>query len=231
MSGSNSSVRDAVPEPVSLTVHTVAPLPPEALARRTRSGRLKMLLVLLFCAAPVVASYLTFYVWRPSAATNYSELIQPTRSMPALRLATMTGEPVRAADLRGQWLLLVVSTGPCEIDCEKRLLLQRQLREMLGRERERLDKLWLLAGPGEPPQALREAALAAPGMTLLRADATELAAWLAPEPGRQLDDHLYLVDPMGEWMMRLPVQPEPSRVKRDVERLLRASASWDRPGR
>lgn len=231
MSGSNSSVRDAVPEPVSLTVHNVAPLPPEALARRTRSGRLNLLLVLAFCAAPVIASYLTFYFWRPSASTNYSELITPTRSLPALRLATMAGEPVRAADLRGQWLLLVVSTGPCDTDCERRLLVQRQLREMLGREKDRLDKVWLVASPEEPPAAIRDAALAAPGMTLLRADAAELAAWLAPEPGRQLDEHLYLVDPMGEWMMRVPVQPDPSRLKRDLDRLMRASNSWDRPGR
>lgn len=231
MSGSKSSVRDAVPEPVSLTVHTVSPLPPEAMSRRTRSGRVKMLLVLLFCAAPVVASYLTFYFWRPSASTNYSELVSPTRSLPALKLSALGGEPVQASALRGQWLLLVVSTGPCETDCERRLLVQRQLREMLGRERDRLDKVWLHAGPGEPPPPLLDAAMAAPGMTVLKADAAELAAWLAPEPGRQLDEHLYLVDPMGEWMMRLPVQPDPSRVKRDLERLLRASASWDRPGR
>ena len=196
MSGSNSSVRDAAPEPVSLTVHTVAPLPPEALAQRTRSGRLNLLLVLAFCAAPVIASYLTFYFWRPSASTNYSELITPTRSLPALRLATLAGEPVPAAGLRGQWLLLVVSTGPCDTGCERRLLVQRQLREMLGREKDRLDKVWL-----------------------------------APEPGRQLDEHLYLVDPMGEWMMRVPVQPDPSRLKRDLDRLMRASNSWDRPGR
>jgi len=39
------------------------------------------------------------------------------------------------------------------------------------------------------------------------------------------------VDPMGEWMMRFPAQPEPARVKRDLERLLRASSFWDQPGR
>jgi hypothetical protein len=36
---------------------------------------------------------------------------------------------------------------------------------------------------------------------------------------------------MGEWMMRMPATPEPTKVKRDLERLLRASASWDTPGR
>jgi len=46
-----------------------------------------------------------------------------------------------------------------------------------------------------------------------------------------LEQHLYLVDPMGEWMMRMPADPDPARVKRDLERLLRAASSWDQPGR
>jgi hypothetical protein len=36
---------------------------------------------------------------------------------------------------------------------------------------------------------------------------------------------------MGQWMMREPAQAEPSRMKRDLEKLLRASSSWDREGR
>jgi hypothetical protein len=54
---------------------------------------------------------------------------------------------------------------------------------------------------------------------------------LAPEAGRALEDHLYVVDPMGEWMMRMPVDADPGKVKRDLERLMRASAGWDRAGR
>jgi hypothetical protein len=46
-----------------------------------------------------------------------------------------------------------------------------------------------------------------------------------------MQDHLYVVDPMGEWMMRAPVQPQPERLKRDLDRLLRASGSWDKAGR
>jgi hypothetical protein len=32
-------------------------------------------------------------------------------------------------------------------------------------------------------------------------------------------------------MMRWPVDVQPGRLKRDLERLLRASAFWDQPGR
>jgi len=31
--------------------------------------------------------------------------------------------------------------------------------------------------------------------------------------------------------MRAPANPDPSKLKRDVEKLLRGSAGWDQPGR
>lgn len=47
-------------------------------------------------------------------------------------------------------------------------------------------------------------------------------------------DHLYVVDPMGNWMMRFPAAMDTAgaaKAKRDLERLLRASSSWDEAGR
>jgi hypothetical protein len=65
----------------------------------------------------------------------------------------------------------------------------------------------------------------------LRVSASVLSQWLEPAPGQKLSDHLYLVDPMGNWMMRFPADIDATKAKRDLERLLRASASWDRAGR
>ena len=70
-----------------------------------------------------------------------------------------------------------------------------------------------------------------PGTWVLRVPPQALAQWLQPAPGHALSEHMYVVDPMGEWMMRTPPQPEPKRFHKDLERLLRASAFWDRPGR
>ena len=234
MSGSNSSARDALaPEapaqPLGLTVHSLPP--PTLEARRTRSGRLKMLAVLAVCAAPVIASYTTYFVVRPQGRSNYGSLIQPVRAMPELALTTLEGQPVAAGSLKGQWLLVVVAPAACNAACDHQLFLQRQLREMLGKERDRVDKLWLATGPGTPDAALRAAAENAPGMHILRADRQAVAGWLAPEEGHALEDHLYIVDPMGDWMMRMPAEADPARIRRDLERLLRASAGWDRPGR
>ncbi len=215
-----------------MTVHDIPAPDLEADRRRTRMGRFKMLMVLLVCAAPVVASYLTYFVIRPEGRTNYGTLILPTRTLTdALALRTLEGQPVEAKSLKGQWLLVAVGPSSCNEACDQRLFMQRQLREMLGRERERLDRVWLITDGRVPAPALRASAEAPPALTMLLADAAATAAWLQPEPGRALEDHLYVVDPMGEWMMRMPVDAEPAKVKRDIERLLRASSSWDQAGR
>lgn len=214
-----------------MTVYDLGEAEPAAQQRRTSLGRWKMLLVLAVCAAPVVASYLTYFVIKPDGRTNYGALIQPTRSLPDLTLHTLDGQAVPARSLRGQWLLVVVGPAACGAACEQRLYAQRQLREMLGRERDRLDKLWFVTDDAQPTAALQAALNAAPAATVLRFPQAALKQWLAPAEGRALEDHLYLVDPMGEWMMRFPVDFEPAKVKRDLERVLRASASWDRAGR
>jgi hypothetical protein len=220
----------AVDDPLALTVHSG---PAAVLASERSRGRFTAMLVLLACAAPVLLSYFAYYVWRPSVRSNYAELIQPTRSLPAdLPLTDLQGHPVPPASLRGQWLLVVVADGQCDARREEHLYQQRQLREMAGREKERIDRVWLVTDDAP----LREAILRAMDSgdapaTVLRVPKASLAQWLAPAQGQALDDHLYLIDPMGEWMMRAPAKLDPKPFHKDLERLLRASSSWDRPGR
>jgi len=69
---------------------------------------------------------------------------------------------------------------------------------------------------------------------VLRVSSADLAQWLSPQEGQRLQDHLYLVDPKGDWMMRFPAHlqvDQAPRMRKDWERLLRAAASWDKAGR
>ncbi|MDZ7813149.1 MAG: hypothetical protein U5L74_08530 [Ideonella sp.] len=231
MSGFKSSDPGAADKPteaVALTVHDVER---PTLPKQGR-GRVTLLLVLLACAAPVIVSYFLYYVVRPEPRNNYATLIQPTRSLPAgLPLRTLQGEAVTPSSLKGQWLLTVVSSGACDSQCEARLYEQRQLREMMGRDRDRVEKLWLITDDAAVPPAILAAMQAQPPVTLLRVPAADLQMWLATEVGKSFSDHLFLIDPMGEWMMRTPAQPDPLRFKKDLARLLKASAFWDVPGR
>lgn len=215
---------------IQLSVHSL-PAANQALTQRTRMGRIKMLLVWAVCAAPVVASYFMYYVVRPDGRTNHGALIQPVRAMPepaALPMHNLQGAPVLPASLKGQWLLVSVASGACDAACEKTLYLQRQLRESLGRDKDRIDRVWLVSDDAPVREALLPALQQA---SVLRVAQADVAHWLQPEAGRQLTDHLYLVDPRGDWMMRFPANVDFTKAKRDLTRLLKASEAWDEAGR
>lgn len=200
-------------------------------ARRSVGGRWKMLVVLLVCAAPVVASYFTYYVVRPEGRRNFGELINPQRPLPDQVSVSLAGQAGNLRALRGQWLLLNVAGGACDEVCSRNLYLQRQLRESLGKDKDRLDWVWLIPDDVPVPDKLLPVLKDA---TVLRVPMAGLSGWLAPGGGHQLAEHLYLVDPLGNWMMRFPANLDLSsaaRVKRDLERLMRASVSWDQAGR
>ena len=234
MSGSNSSVPGSAAraeEHLHFAVHS-APVPELPAAQRTRLGRIKMLLVLLVCAAPVVASYFTYYVIRPQGRSNYAELIDPQRALPeAMPLRDLQGQSVKAEQLKGQWLLVLVDGGACNADCERHLYIQRQLREMLGKDRDRVDKVWFVTDDAPVKPALVEALKSPVPVQILRVPRDTLAQWLTPANGHTLEQHIFIVDPLGHWMMRASADPDPAKLKRDLEKLLRASAGWDRPGR
>lgn len=218
--------------PLQLSVHGMPdPESSPVSERQTRVGRWKMLAVLLVCATPVLASYFTYYVVRPEGRRNFGELIDPQRTLPSLVASTPEGRPLPLPTLKGQWLLVAVGGGACDGLCEQQLYLQRQLREMLGKERDRVERVWLLNDDQPVREAIRPGLQ---GTTILRVPPQALAQWLAPAAGATLAEHLYVVDPMGNWMMRFPARMEraqAAQAKRDLDRLLRASSSWDEAGR
>ncbi|MEJ6007901.1 hypothetical protein WG899_20315 [Paucibacter sp. AS339] len=222
---------EPINDPVALTVHSLPDPRSASEAQRTRGGRLRMLLVMAACAAPVIASYFTFYVIQPRGQA-YGDLILPTQDIPAqLSLKTLDGQTVTAESLKGQWLLTLVQDSACDADCEKLLFMQRQLREMLGKERDKVDKLWLVPDDQPLRPELQQAVTQGIPVTVLRAPRAELEAWLKPAAGGALRDHLYIIDPMGRWMLRSPVKPDPGKIKNDLNRLLKANAGWDKAGR
>jgi len=227
--------------PVDFAVHSM-PQPQDWTEQpaRVRSGRLKMLLVLAVCAAPVIGSYFTYYVLRPAGRTNFGVLVEPQRPRPEIQAQSLDGQPVQMATLRGQWLLLSVAHAACDATCEATLFLQRQLRAGLGKDKDRVDWVWLIDDDA-PVHAAMLPRLE--GSTTLRIPAQSAAQWLGDSTAEPLYGAIYLVDPLGNYMMRFPAPGlEPGsaqeaklqyakKVKRDVERLLRASASWDTAGR
>lgn len=220
--------------PLDLTVHKLPATGASALdTSRTSLGRWKMIAVLLICAAPVMASYLTYYVVKPSSTKSFGELVEPQRPMPTLAATTLDGKATTLASLRGQWLLVSIAGGTCAKPCSDHLYMQRQLRETLGKEKDRLDWVWLISddAPLAPELAARlmDPAMKTQGFQALRIREPDLATWLNGGVAR-----LYLIDPQGNYMMRFPENmtiDQAAKAKADINRLLRASSFWDTPGR
>lgn len=189
--------------------------------QRVRSGRLKMLAILLVCAAPVIASYFTYYVIRPEGRTNYGTLLEPLREAGSVKGSLLDGSAYELAELRGKWLLLTGAGASCDSACEHRLYLLRQLRLTTGKERERVERVWVV-GPETPVQ---DTLLAEhQGMVVIRAGAGALAgAGFAADAGVPPEHHIWILDPLGNLVFRYPVDPDPSRMKKDLIKLLKAS--------
>jgi hypothetical protein len=188
-----------------------------------RSGRVKMLLVLAVCAAPLVFSYITYYLIKPTGRTNYGALIEPrAHPIPAtLAATTLDGKPDGLEHWRGKWIMLQTGPAACADECRRQLFASRQLRTMQGKERERIERVWLITDQ-EPLDTLlmREY----DDVHMLRVAPQALKAWLPVDAGDQADGHIFLIDPLGNLMMRFPRNPEPAKVKKDMSRLLTASA-------
>ncbi len=186
------------------------------------SGRWKLFAILAVCAAPVVASYLAYYVIKPQARTNYGTLLD-SRSypMPALDASTLDGKPGGLEAYRGKWIMLQVDDADCPQACQDKLFQMRQLRLTQGRDQDRIERVWLVTDR-QPVTTLllREY----DGTRLLRVKPQALQAWLPGTVGTTPADHIYLIDPLGNLMMRFPKNGDPSKIKKDLTRLLKASS-------
>lgn len=180
-----------------------------------------MYALLAVCIAPVIAAYVAYYYVPPEGRTNYGTLVQPQRPVPRLTLRHLDGSPFDAASLRGQWVMLTVDGGGCGERCEKKLWNMRQVRLTTGKDRDRVARVLLLTDL-EPleTRVLREY----DGTRFLRANADELRAWLPAAEGiESLRAHIWMVDPLGNLMLRWPQNEDPQGMKRDLSKLLRVS--------
>jgi cytochrome oxidase Cu insertion factor (SCO1/SenC/PrrC family) len=185
--------------------------------RASRASRASLWLIIAVAVAPVAASYLVYYFWPPQRTVNHGELIAP-RQLPDSPLALLDGAPFRFSQLKGRWVLVSVDSGRCDAGCERKLLYMRQLRLTQGQHMDRVERAWLVSDDVAPRA---EVIALYRGTWLVRAAGAELLK-LFPAQGSAAD-HIYVVDPLGNLMLRFPRDPDPGRMVKDLARLLKAS--------
>jgi len=197
----------------------------EALASGSRKSRATLWLLIALCAAPVVASYVAYYWWQPSGHVNYGELLQP-RTVPDVPLPLADGTTFRMSQLRGKWTLLMADGAECDTHCLEKLTYLRQLRLAQGKDSDRVERVWLLTDDRFPSSAVLAQYT---GTYAVRAKDTAVLAML--QATGVPSEHIYVIDPLGNLMMRYPPNPEPRRMLKDLARLLRHSQWADSLGK
>jgi hypothetical protein len=186
-------------------------------AGRSRKGRRTLLLLALVALSPVVASYVTYYWFVPDRRVNYGELLTPGAA-PAVPATRVDGGAFALTDLRGQWVLLVVTGADCNDGCRRALYATRQARAIQGREQDRVVRVWLRpAGTPVPLPELRESQ---PGLVIADAAPSDLARLPLDAAGAPT---ILLLDPRGNLVLRYGTDPDIKRLAADLGRLLRAS--------
>ena len=172
-----------------------------------KRGRAKFLLLGLFFSLPVAAGWIAWWLdLAPGNTSNYGTLL-PTKPVPTGPLASV----------KGKWVLVQFDTAACDAYCERKLYFMRQVRRATGKEIQRVERVWIVTDGKAPAPALLAAI---EGTVLVQSDERLLAAF--PAEGSPAA-HIYLVDPIGNLMLRFPRDPDPSRMIKDLQRLLRVS--------
>ncbi|WP_414650328.1 SCO family protein [Duganella sp.] len=191
--------------------------------------------VLAVCAAPLIASYFMYYVVKPKGGvTNYGTLIDPRLyPIPPMASTMLDGTPATLDNYKGKWIMLKVGPSECLQECQDQLFAMRQLRTMQGKEMERVERVWMITD-NEPLDTVLMRVN--DGTRMLRAPAAVIDKWLPLEQGAgagktadKVSDHVYLIDPLGNLMMRFPkgaVSSDTEKVRKvhkDLSKLLKAS--------
>ena len=174
-------------------------------------------LIIALTMAPVAASYLLYYFWQPEGRVNYGELIEP-RMLADSPLTLVDGAPFRLSQLHGKWVIASVDSGRCDAYCDRKLLFMRQLRLTQGKNTDRMERVWLISDDAAPrAETLKQYE----GTWVVRANGADLLKQF-PAPGAA-SEHIYLIDPLGNLMLRFPRNPDPRLMIKDLTRLLKAS--------
>ncbi len=180
-------------------------------------SRKTLWLVAAVCIAPFVASFAAYYFYQPEGRVNYGELMAD-KQLPDVALKLDDGKVFSLSQLRGKWLFVTVDDASCDAYCEKKLWQIRQVRKTQGKYPERIERLWLVTGKGRPAARL---STEYEGTWMVNAEGSAVLGAL-PHAGA-LRDHIYLVDPLGNLVLRYPRDADPSRMKKDLDRLLKVS--------
>lgn len=189
----------------------------EAEQKLKKAHKQKLLAMLALLLAPVVISYVLHYSDYRPGTVNYGELIDMV-DFEGSAVNQVDNTIFRSRDIHGKWTMVTVDSGDCNEYCDQKLYKMRQVRIVQNKEMHRVERLWLIDDNVTIDSRLLEEY---DGTVFVDAKDSELLKSFKPNESQRL--YMYLVDPIGNVMMRFPEDADPSEMVEDLKRLLHVS--------
>jgi len=178
---------------------------------RVRKGRLQLIALILLAVVPMLLAG-SMYKWRfwvPEARNYHGTLLGDGRTLADLGVS---------GDIASTWLLLVSSPDDCLEDCRELVYLARQIHIALGREASRANHA---LATGKALSADYQALLQRehPQLARFNLDNARYLAAMADNPTAQL----WIIDPMGNLVLRYPPHTKGKSILTDLQLLLKLS--------
>jgi cytochrome oxidase Cu insertion factor (SCO1/SenC/PrrC family) len=187
---------------------------------KRRGRRMLLLLVALFALPLLIVTAMYQFEWRPGGA-SHGQLLSPPQPLQLLELQTLQGKSFGSAQWKDKWSLVYIGQQRCDEECTAQMHDLRQIHASLNKEIARVQRVLLIAS-GDKDGNLASVQQQYPDLAILAGPG---AQQLAGQFGSAAQTgYVYLVDPLGNVMMRYPQGYQPNGMRKDLMRLL--TYSW-----
>jgi cytochrome oxidase Cu insertion factor (SCO1/SenC/PrrC family) len=186
------------------------------------SGR-KILLILavVFVLPFTIAATLHLLEIKP-ASRSYGELITPPKPLTFPALYDVKGNKFNASNWLKIWSIVTLNANGCDDKCQVQIQMLKQLHTSLGKEAPRIQRVLVL-----PTEIKNDTVLNLqknyPDLIILIGTNAEMVEFTNAFKTNSTDTSIYLIDPLGNLMMRYTENQNPKGIQSDIKRLLKNS--------
>lgn len=187
------------------------------------NNKLALIAVFLVFLLPVIAATLMhseWLDWQPGGMRNHGELLQPVLPLRDFQVAS-NGEVIARDALLERWMLVYYQTPACTEACLENLYWLRQVRR--AQDRHQPDVGLVFAGrTAVSAETAADIALLAEDFLILAGP--EAAGFWTQLPVDGVNAAFFIIDPVGNIILRYPDDADHNGIRRDLRRLL----TWTR---
>jgi cytochrome oxidase Cu insertion factor (SCO1/SenC/PrrC family) len=184
------------------------------------------IMIFLFALPNVAAFY--YYLNRDNIdfgkTTNYGTIISPARPVQDLQLKNIDNSSFKLSSMRGKWILLSIGSTSCQKNCQQNLYKIRQIKKAVGEDHKRINKVFFLTDQSSI-ESFKSLLNEYPDMEVIIPSTDHYQEFLSgfSVSDEKVEDGIYIIDPLGTYMMAYPKDADANKILKDVRRLLKVS--------